>query len=73
MRWKTVDITPIEGYTRLRRKFAFLPTTVGDYTVWLETYESVQVYRFGPRATKVGTVHKYAWDEIERNLLVLYP
>ena len=66
MKWKTNTIVPKEGNKRTKRKFAFLPIeTTYDYTVWLETYDSVQEYRNRPRATTVGTITFSAWDEIE--------
>ena len=73
MKWKTVKKEPQEGDRRRKRKFAFFPIeTDYDLTVWLETYESVQEYRYGPRANHhIGTVMCYDWDEIER--IPLFP
>lgn len=34
-----------EGLTRLKRKFAFIPTLIGAEWVWLESYEVLQVWR----------------------------
>lgn len=66
MKWLTNKTIPREGDRRTKRKFAFFPIqTTYDYTVWLETYDSVQEYRNGPRATQVGTIYKLAWDEVE--------
>lgn len=73
MKWITKRHRPVERDKRNKRKFALFPTTIGKYTVWLESYESVQVYQYRPRPTKAGTINCYGWDEIERNLLVLYP
>ena len=68
MKWKTVRKEPKEGDRRTIRKFALFPVqTDYDYTVWLETYDSVQRYSWGPRANHhVGTVMRFDWDEIER-------
>jgi hypothetical protein len=60
MKWKTNTIVPKEGDKRTKRKFAFLPIkTTYDYTVWLETYDSVQEYRWSAD----GAVN--TWNEVE--------
>lgn len=41
-RYTNPDYSP--GITRLKRVFAFLPTHVAGYTVWLEYYEVLQAY-----------------------------
>jgi len=67
MKWKTRKYKPEEGDIRCKRKFAFLPTTtIDDYTVWLETYDSVQEYRWS--AGDVG----FTWEEIRRLPLYAY-
>ena len=72
MRWRYVEDTPQEGDTRTVRRFAWTPVVCGDYTVWLETYESIQVYRTRPRATTLGTLTFAGWDEIETRYLETY-
>lgn len=37
MRWM-IRQEPTDGETRSRKKFAWLPTRIGKYTVWLEFY-----------------------------------
>lgn len=68
MKWKTIKNQPKEGDRRTVRKFAFFPVqTDYDYTVWLETYDSVQEYRYRARPNHhIGTVMRYDWDEIEK-------
>ena len=47
MRWKTKEkrVGPKEGDGRIVTEFAWLPVVTADgYTVWLEKYDSVQVY-----------------------------
>lgn len=46
MRFKTkfVFSEPIEGTTRLRRVFAWLPIVIAGDRVWLEHYEQLQGY-----------------------------
>ena len=66
MKWRTNRIVPKEGDKRTKRKFAVFPIeTEYDYTVWLETYDSVQEYRWS--AGVVG----YIWNEVER--IPLFP
>jgi hypothetical protein len=65
MKWKTVKKQPKYGDRRTKRKFAFFPIeTDYDYTVWLETYDSVQEYRW---SGDIGLT----WDEVER--IPLFP
>jgi hypothetical protein len=60
MKWRTNRVVPKEGDRRTKRKFAVFPIeTTYDYTVWLETYDSVQEYRWS--AGGVG----YTWNEVE--------
>jgi hypothetical protein len=44
MRWKH-KADPREGDVRNIRKFAWKPTVVGEYKVWLEFYHIVQQYQ----------------------------
>lgn len=43
MRWKKIE--PKEGDVRTRQKFAWFPTQVEDYTVWLEFYIVKEQYK----------------------------
>ncbi len=62
MKWKTVKPEPMEGDARTVRRFAFLPKECeGGMTVWLETYDSFQVYK---RVLKYEGKH-HAWFEEE--------
>ena len=60
MKWKTEG--PAEAEKKQVRHFAWLPTTVGEYTVWLETYQATYVY----------DKTREDWFETERNILVAY-
>ncbi len=73
MKWKTKRTLPSEGDARIRRKFAWFPVEIRDYTYWLESYQVKEVYTYRKRATKCGTIMQYGWDEVERTELVLYP
>jgi hypothetical protein len=75
MKWKTIKVQPKEGDRRTKRKFALFPVETNyDLTVWLETYESVQEYRYVKTANHhVGTVMKHRWVEIETIPLFVYP
>jgi hypothetical protein len=66
MKWKTVNKVSKQGDKRTKRKFALFPVKTNDYTVWLETYDSVQEYRWYG-AGGIG----YSWDEVER--IPLFP
>jgi len=65
MKWnvKPAPVEPSEGTVRVIKKFAFVPTTVGQYRVWLESYSSRQVYVFDRLI--LGRKH-YVWQELER-------
>lgn len=73
MKWKTKRTLPSEGDARIRRKFAWFPVEIRDYTYWLESYQVKEVYTYRKRATKAGSIMQYGWDEVERTELVLYP
>lgn len=67
MKWKR-EQTPQLGDKRKVRKFAFLPKKCNEFTVWLETYESVQEYS---RDFWYTPERRYAdsWKEVARNEL----
>lgn len=73
MKWKTNKPLPCEGYARIRRKFAWLPVQINDYTHWLESYQVKEIYTYRKRDTKSGPISCFGWDEVERTALVLYP
>lgn len=59
MKWKLESPEP--GARRIVRKFAWLPVEIEGYKVWLETYETKEVYY------KVQTglySREYTWVEI---------
>ena len=73
MRWKA-DQTPKEGDTRERRKFAWFPTLIGEYYVWLERYGITEKYMATLRFdfdTKMP-YHVLEWVETEQYTLVYY-
>ncbi len=75
MKWKTTRYVPKENDTRIVRKFAFLPTECnGGYTVWLETYDSMQKYKVKSRFSHLGRfiVKESKWVETERIYLEVW-
>mgnify|MGYP003346217926 CR=1 FL=1 len=67
MRWKTKRI-PKEGDTRERFPFAWLPTKIDDYTVWLERYW-VQEELMHVAEVDDGVVYPVKkWVEIKRGI-----
>lgn len=67
MRWKTAKPPPPKGGdTRSRKVFAWRPTKVGEYTVWLERYIIEEQY-FQPAGGNPGW-----WSEKGRYTLVYY-
>lgn len=67
MRWKINNPSPKEGNIRRRNKFAFFPTVVGDYRVWLEKYQVTE------ECTKYIDAsygkYMYTWTEVSRRTL----
>jgi hypothetical protein len=61
MKWLNPKPKPVIGDTRGRFPFAWLPTQVGPYRVWLERYWVKQVY-----------THDLTWVEIDRGVPVHY-
>ena len=43
MKWKE-KTEPSHGERRTYQKFAWMPIKVGEYTVWLETYQVTEEY-----------------------------
>lgn len=56
---------PSHGDTRIVRKFAWWPTKVEVFTVWLEWYESHEEYY----ASCASWVYSVGWRERERRLI----
>ena len=72
MKWLTQKREPDVGSRRTKRKFAVTPTICQEYTIWLESYDSVQEYKCIPSVVN-GTIRRdYKWVEIERNPLYDY-
>lgn len=66
MRWKLKNPKPKIGDIRHSKAFALLPTIVGEYIVWLETWQVTEEYMLvvGP----VGEPEPH-WKEISRRTL----
>jgi hypothetical protein len=47
MKWpaKHTRIEPLAGTTRINNRFAWLPTYINGFIVWLSWFEALQVYR----------------------------
>ena len=61
MKWSNVEYKPQGGETRTYRRFAWKPTKIDTWTIWLETYQVTEQY--------MGT----EWVELERSILeVMY-
>lgn len=69
MKWKLN--LPENGLRKAKIHFAWWPTEVGDYTVWLEnyqvTYEACRMEGGDPKMKYVF------WKEVDRNILVTHP
>lgn len=71
MKWKH-EVQPQLGDIRKVKKFAFLPTKCNEYTVWLETYESVEKYCRDFVYFDEGHHAIDRWREVARNELYFY-
>ena len=71
MRWK-IKTPPKEGDWRYRHKFAWFPTQVENYVVWLETFFVKE--RYLPVAViDERIIHQeLQWVEYDRGLLYSY-
>lgn len=65
MRWLTVKPEPREGQVRMRSAFAWLPTKVGQHTVWLEFFGVWEIYG-------VDGYPRSGWQETRREVLEYY-
>jgi hypothetical protein len=64
MKWKVQEPKPPKnGDTRTRRVFAWKKTKVGDYCVWLETYQITEKYFVSAGGNQAW------WSEISRETL----
>ena len=64
MKWKYAE--PKSGDKRTRRVFAWRKTKIGEYIVWLETYEIDEIF-FQPAGGNPGW-----WSEKAKRTLVYY-
>ena len=72
MRWKTNKPEPKEGDIRYRNKFAFFPTVVNDYRVWLESYQVTEEFK---KIAALDTSYidwKLEWVEVSRRTCDYY-
>jgi hypothetical protein len=64
MKWRVQEPKPLKkGDTRTRRVFAWKKTKVGDYCVWLETYQITEKYFISAGGNQAW------WSEISRETL----
>lgn len=63
MKWK--KMIP-DGEKKTKTHFAWLPTEVGEWTVWLEAYGA----RYEAVRADDG---KLFWKEVDRHVLISYP
>lgn len=68
MRWKA-KVVPELGDTREVEKFALFPTKIHDYTVWLESYYSLQEYRTIRKSSRMGTEVYADWVETDKFMI----
>jgi hypothetical protein len=66
MRWKKkVIYSPVIGDTRIVNRFAWFPTVVDEYVIWLESYIVIEKY--------IGNScfdGKAIWIDIKRNIVL---
>lgn len=63
MRWKYEPERPKNGDIRVKRVFAWKKTRIGNYIIWLETYQVTEKY-FEPVGGNPGW-----WSEISKETL----
>lgn len=66
MRWKLKNPKPKIGDIRHIKAFALFPTIVGQYIIWLETFQVTEEYMMSLDAA--GTPRP-EWEEISRRTL----
>jgi hypothetical protein len=69
MKWKTETTTPKVGDIRKRRVFAWSKTKVGDYWVWLETYQITEEWYVHVPIDPWDGFRGSWWLEISREVL----
>lgn len=72
MKWK-IKKEPKEGDFRCRKKFAWFPTQVKEYIVWLESYEVKEVYQMVALVDENIIHGQLEWVEVDRWDLCWYP
>ena len=66
MRWKLKNPEPKVGDIIHLKKFALLPTIVGEYIVWLETWQVTEEYMLSLDAAGAP---RPEWEEVSRRTL----
>ncbi len=74
MRWKIKSIPkePEVGDARYIRKFAWKPTVVGNFKVWLESYQVTEEYQKMGHMSDYGMIPYCRWLEVKRETLDYY-
>lgn len=67
MKWKASPDVPTLGQKKRVTKFAWVPTRVNEWTVWLESYQVNLIW------LDDGGWRKPKWKEESRNILVSQP
>lgn len=61
---KYIKETNNVGDTRVRNHFAWLPKTIGEVTVWLETYQTLEFYNVTIYTNATKQYPVYEWVPI---------
>lgn len=78
MRWKSkyTQAHYANGTSRLKRVFAWLPVYIDGTTVWLETFEILQMYvtsthkvKLDPASNELVNFHTGLWIDISKRLI----
>ena len=72
MKWLNPKPEPVLGQTRERFPFAWLPTQVGDYMVWLERYWIEERLSFVCESDEYGVHPAEGWVEVQRGFPQYY-
>jgi len=57
------------GDTRIKRTFAWLPFRIGNDMVWLETYETLQMYVLNEYKNETKLYQVYEWVNISHRII----
>jgi len=68
MKWK-IDAEPKAGDIRKLRVFAWRKTKVGDYWVWLETYQITELFFVSKDDFACKNIWDRGWCEVSRETL----